>query len=266
LAPPSHHGTVPSHYAIHSSLPLTLPYTVASLSPRLHLPPPTSTLSVTHSFNSLTINHSLLQLNRHQSPPTPHHSTTHSNTPSPLQHPPDPPTTPPSSFGHIAMKAPDPVRSPKLSMAEPSQYYGGGPHGNTGCRSFCWCAKRSERKGDLRSERMIRLACRVLFLHCIPTDTLAVQPPSWVLFHLLLSTLTLDASCRTQHLLTESSCQRYPLHLVESCNTFLSFSKLNRTHSITRPFSSDTRPTLKLTCPTPVRHLTQHSHNTPKTL
>lgn len=35
------------------------------------------------------------------------------------------------------LKAPDPVRSPQLSNIWTSQYYGGGPHGNTGCCSFC---------------------------------------------------------------------------------------------------------------------------------
>lgn len=34
------------------------------------------------------------------------------------------------------LKAPDPVRSPQLSNIWTSQYYGGGPHGNTGCCSF----------------------------------------------------------------------------------------------------------------------------------
>ena len=36
------------------------------------------------------------------------------------------------------LKAPDPVRSPQLSNIWTSQYYGGGPHGNTGCCSFCF--------------------------------------------------------------------------------------------------------------------------------
>jgi hypothetical protein len=41
------------------------------------------------------------------------------------------------SYGHTHQKAPDPVRSPKLSWCWRSQYYGGGPHGNTACCSFC---------------------------------------------------------------------------------------------------------------------------------
>ena len=41
------------------------------------------------------------------------------------------------SYGHIIPKAPDPVRSPQLNGIQISQYYGGGPHGNTGCCSFC---------------------------------------------------------------------------------------------------------------------------------
>lgn len=39
------------------------------------------------------------------------------------------------SYGHTMLKAPDPVRSPQLSNIWTSQYYGGGPHGNTGCCS-----------------------------------------------------------------------------------------------------------------------------------
>ena len=41
------------------------------------------------------------------------------------------------SYGHTMLKAPDPVRSPQLSNIWTSQYYGGGPHGNIGCCSFC---------------------------------------------------------------------------------------------------------------------------------
>ena len=40
------------------------------------------------------------------------------------------------SYGHTMLKTPDPVRSPQLSNIWTSQYYGGGPHGNTGCCSF----------------------------------------------------------------------------------------------------------------------------------
>jgi hypothetical protein len=43
-----------------------------------------------------------------------------------------------TSYGHTILKAPDPVRSPQLSNIWTSQYYGGGPHGNTGCCSFCY--------------------------------------------------------------------------------------------------------------------------------
>lgn len=52
------------------------------------------------------------------------------------------------SYGHTMLKAPDPVRSPQLSNIWTSQYYGGGPHGNTGCCSsfiffffFSWYCK-----------------------------------------------------------------------------------------------------------------------------
>ncbi len=41
-----------------------------------------------------------------------------------------------SSYGHTHQKAPDPVRSPKLSWGWRSQYCGGAPHGNTACCSF----------------------------------------------------------------------------------------------------------------------------------
>lgn len=41
-----------------------------------------------------------------------------------------------SSYGHTHQKAPDPVRSPKLSWWWRRQYCGGGPHGNTTCCSF----------------------------------------------------------------------------------------------------------------------------------
>ena len=50
-------------------------------------------------------------------------------------------------YGHLHQKALDPVRSPKLSWWQLSQYYGGWPHGNTGCCNaflvlllllFCW--------------------------------------------------------------------------------------------------------------------------------
>ena len=40
-------------------------------------------------------------------------------------------------YGHTHQKAPDPVRSPKLSWWWRSQYCGGGPHGNTACCIFC---------------------------------------------------------------------------------------------------------------------------------
>ncbi len=40
------------------------------------------------------------------------------------------------NYGHTRQEAPDPVRSPKLSCRWPSQYCGGGPHGNTRCCSF----------------------------------------------------------------------------------------------------------------------------------
>lgn len=40
------------------------------------------------------------------------------------------------NYGHTRLKVPDPVRSPKSSRRWPGQYYGGGPHGNTGCCSF----------------------------------------------------------------------------------------------------------------------------------
>ena len=40
------------------------------------------------------------------------------------------------SYGHIILNTPDPVRSPQLKSIESSQYYGGGPHGNTTCCNF----------------------------------------------------------------------------------------------------------------------------------
>ena len=36
----------------------------------------------------------------------------------------------PPSFVHTRVKAPDPIRTPKLSILGPAQYYGGGPRGN----------------------------------------------------------------------------------------------------------------------------------------
>ena len=35
-----------------------------------------------------------------------------------------------SSYVHTRVKAPDPIRTPKLSILGPAQYYGGGPRGN----------------------------------------------------------------------------------------------------------------------------------------
>ena len=41
----------------------------------------------------------------------------------------------PIANGHTAMNAPDPIRTRKLSMARPGQYWGGGPPGKPfGCR------------------------------------------------------------------------------------------------------------------------------------
>ena len=34
------------------------------------------------------------------------------------------------SYVHTRVKAPDPIRTPKLSILGPAQYYGGGPRGN----------------------------------------------------------------------------------------------------------------------------------------
>ena len=45
------------------------------------------------------------------------------------------------SYGHTTQKAPDPVRSPKLSCVWQSQYCGGGPHGNTLCCNFFYFSK-----------------------------------------------------------------------------------------------------------------------------
>lgn len=41
------------------------------------------------------------------------------------------------NYGHTRLKAPHPVRSAKSSSWWQSQYYGGGPHGNTLCCNFC---------------------------------------------------------------------------------------------------------------------------------
>lgn len=41
-----------------------------------------------------------------------------------------------SIYGHTPVNSPDPVRSPKLSTGWRSQYYRGGPDGNTACCSF----------------------------------------------------------------------------------------------------------------------------------
>ena len=38
--------------------------------------------------------------------------------------------------GHRTSKAPHPVRSAQLTGVPPSQYHGGGPHGNPGCCGF----------------------------------------------------------------------------------------------------------------------------------
>ena len=35
-----------------------------------------------------------------------------------------------ASYVHTKVKAPDPIRTPKLSTFGPAQYYGGGPRGN----------------------------------------------------------------------------------------------------------------------------------------
>ena len=40
------------------------------------------------------------------------------------------------SYGHTQLNPPHPVRSAKLNSRWQSQYYGGGPHGNTLCCSF----------------------------------------------------------------------------------------------------------------------------------
>ena len=39
-----------------------------------------------------------------------------------------------SSYGHITVKPPHPIRTAKLSTVELDQYYGGGPRGNLECR------------------------------------------------------------------------------------------------------------------------------------
>ena len=41
-----------------------------------------------------------------------------------------------TSFDHTMVKAPDPIRTPKLSTIGPAQYCGGGPRGNRRCRMF----------------------------------------------------------------------------------------------------------------------------------
>ena len=42
------------------------------------------------------------------------------------------------SYGHTTVKAPHPIRTAKLSIVGPDQYFGGGPQGNLGCcMSFC---------------------------------------------------------------------------------------------------------------------------------
>ena len=46
------------------------------------------------------------------------------------------PTGRPPSFDHTMVKAPDPIRTPKLSTIGPAQYCGGGPRGNRRCRMF----------------------------------------------------------------------------------------------------------------------------------
>ena len=43
---------------------------------------------------------------------------------------------PSTSFDHTMVKAPDPIRTPKLSTIGPAQYCGGGPRGNRRCRMF----------------------------------------------------------------------------------------------------------------------------------
>src|ERR1700733_10878395 len=43
------------------------------------------------------------------------------------------------SYGHTQLNPPHPVRSAKLNSRWQSQYYGGGPHGNTLCCSFFLC-------------------------------------------------------------------------------------------------------------------------------
>src|ERR1700729_1349856 len=42
------------------------------------------------------------------------------------------------SYGHTQLNPPHPVRSAKLNSRWQSQYYGGGPHGNTLCCSFLY--------------------------------------------------------------------------------------------------------------------------------
>src|ERR1700744_2757123 len=41
-----------------------------------------------------------------------------------------------SNYGHTQLNPPHPVRSAKLNSRWQSQYYGGGPHGNTLCCNF----------------------------------------------------------------------------------------------------------------------------------
>ena len=43
-----------------------------------------------------------------------------------------------SNYGHTQLNPPHPVRSAKLNSWWQSQYYGGGPHGNTLCCNFCF--------------------------------------------------------------------------------------------------------------------------------
>ena len=68
-----------------------------------------------------------------------------------------------SSYGHTTMKAPHPIRTAKLSIVGPDQYYSWGQCGNLGCcmatkffSKFFFFQKLKKAKSNLHTPRFER--------------------------------------------------------------------------------------------------------------
>ena len=87
------------------------------------------------------------------------------------------------SFDHTTMKAPHPIRTAKLSIVRPDQYFGRGLQGNLGCcmsffiffrlQRFFFCAKSIFESGV---DTIRHLAPRVVIL-VFPVPEAGVAPP-----------------------------------------------------------------------------------------